>query len=769
MISRRHFLQLGGLAGAGLLIGPRRAWPILYTPPLIPKFTVPLHGLGPTGIPVATADTTTFPGSDYYKIVAGEFRQKFHPAFDKIYAADYPGGFPGTKLWGYADDVASPNHRYLGGLIIANKNRPVRMQMRNNLVDGSGNPLLHPVAPDPTVMDPSVIIPEFAALENRIAVHIHGGHVPWISDGGPFSWFGTPAPGTGIAPVGASKFDVPDMPAPPQGAMTFYYPNDQSARLLWYHDHAYGLTRINAYVGLATGYLLLDPFELSLIKGGFIPDIAHLVPLVLQDKSFVPPGGNKEAGGRGEPGDLYYPSDYNAAGFDTDPPGKVIATPSAVAEFFGDTTVVNGVCYPFLEVEQRRYRFNILNGTQARMFNLQLYVSAPANDPNRNNKGTEIPTVLDSIYGTWQVPDLNEVSPGPKMLQIGTESGFLPFPVLLNKPPAPFTAQVDANGDVIPSTMTYTLLLGGAERADVIIDFSKIPVGTKLILYNDAPGPFPNGDPLADFYTGSVAQGNSHSGDAGFGPNTRTLMQFRVVRRTGKPDPPQMGLLERFALNGLHGRFFGGTQPISMLPILPTLVAKGKPVRRLALYEDFDSHGRLRQLLGDLTGPTLYPETAGEVVQEDAIEVWEIYNATGDTHPIHFHLTDVQILGRAPYVPDPTDPLGRPQFDVNNNPVLAPFRPPDNNERGFKETVRMNPFEVIRVVMKFDLPKLPFKVPFSPRLEAKPYEIKAHEYVWHCHILEHEEHDMMHGLTVVPKRKHRHDAGDDDHEEHDKP
>jgi spore coat protein A len=736
-LSRRQLLQLGGMASAGLLLRPRRAWPFLQTPKGISKFTAPLQGLGPTGIPVAAPNTTTFPGSDYYKIVAGEFRQVFHPDFYTIYGT----GFKGTKLWGYADDVVSPNHRYLGGLIVASKGRPVRLQVRNGLMDSLGMPLKHPVPVDPTAMDiPGVITPEAAALENRIGVHIHGGAVPWISDGGPFAWFGTPDPKTGIAPTGASKFDVPGMPKPPEGAMTFYYPNDQSARLLWYHDHAYGLTRINAYVGLATGYLLTDQFEANLMKLGIIPSMDYLVPLVLQDKSFVPVGGSTDPGGRGEPGDLWYPSEYDPARWEADP-GKTPPVPSCVPEFFGDTTVINGVCYPFLPVEQRRYRFMFLNGSQARMFNLQLYYA--------DASGTEIPLTLDAT-GQWQVPDLKKVKPGPKMIQIGTEGGFLPFPVVLNNPPAPFTAQLDPAGAVIPSTMTYTLLLGGAERADVIIDFSKCPVGSKLILYNDAPGPFPNGDPLYDYYTGATGCGSPGT-PAGVGPNTRTLMQFQVgPRKPGsRPDPSQMDLLEKIAYNGLRGGFAGATRPLSMFPVLPTLASNGKPVRRLGLYEDFDSNGRLRQMLGTLAGPTEYTKSAGEVVREGDTEVWEIYNTTGDTHPIHFHLVDVLVLSRQQFQ---QDAAGVPVLDLNGNPMLVPgtLRGPDNNERGFKETVRMNPGEVIRVIMKFELPKTPFVIPLSTRLK-EVYGVKAHEYVWHCHILEHEEHDMMHALSVMPK------------------
>jgi hypothetical protein len=116
-----------------------------------------------------------------------------------------------------------------------------------------------------------------------------------------------------------------------------------------------------------------------------------------------------------------------------------------------------------------------------------------------------------------------------------------------------------------------------------------------------------------------------------------------------------------------------------------------------------------------------------------------------DTHPIHFHLVNVQLIQRAHFA-----------FDNNGMPIFTPIGPvrgPDANEVGWKETVRMNgvnPFtnqgEVATVIMKFDLPQVPFTMPFSAR-DAFPAQ--ANEYVWHCHILEHEEHDMMRPLVVL--------------------
>jgi spore coat protein A len=140
----------------------------------------------------------------------------------------------------------------------------------------------------------------------------------------------------------------------------------------------------------------------------------------------------------------------------------------------------------------------------------------------------------------------------------------------------------------------------------------------------------------------------------------------------------------------------------------------------------------------------LLEDPATEVVTAGATEVWEIYNNTADTHPIHFHLVDVQIVNRQPFDPG--------QFP--NVVFTGPARVPDANEKGWKETVRMNPGEVTRVVMRFDLPAgLPFTQPTSTRpalaLGAPPTGKIYHEYVYHCHILEHEEHDMMRPLIVV--------------------
>ena len=178
---------------------------------------------------------------------------------------------------------------------------------------------------------------------------------------------------------------------------------------------------------------------------------------------------------------------------------------------------------------------------------------------------------------------------------------------------------------------------------------------------------------------------------------------------------------------------FFTTQPPPLLPF-------GHQPKVKTLNEDFDSFGRLRQRLG-APDATDYLSSPTEIASKGETQMWQIYNTTADVHPMHFHLVNVQVVKREAYA---FDSDGRPQTPLRAIPGTAKL--PDPNEFGWKETVRMNPGEVTTVLMKFDLP--PGTVQPSPRLQAS-YGIRGAEYVWHCHILEHEEHDMMHSLVIT--------------------
>ena len=654
-MDRRYFLKVATMAGTAALIPWRLAYAAFaQTTPLM-KFIQPLRGLGgSTGIPLATVDRTTYPGLDYYKIALREFSDQLHPDL-----------LP-TRLWGYGDAAPGAPFRHLGGVIAARRGVPVRINVLNALPNTHILPVDH-----------SIPGAEIGQAENRAVIHLHGGFVPWASDGGPFHWSD---PG-GLR--GPSVIDWLPTTNPLVLNNDHYYPNDQSARLMWYHDHAIGITRLNAYAGLASGYVLRDAAEEALIASGAIP--SREIPLIIQDKIF-----NTD-------GSLWYPGVYDQQFFAYMPPpgAPPLPVPSTGAEFWGDTMLVNGTAYPYAEVEPRRYRLRILNACNTRFVTLRLVYA----------KGPAFPDSAEP----------NPNLPGPAFQQIGTEGGFLPAPAVVS---------VDRN--------TLPLILAPAERADVIVDFGKAAPGDTLILYNDAPVPFPGGTPLADFYVGNNRLAAPPS--PGFGPNTRTLMQFRVMPRVGAVEGKPVKLR------------LPPSDPPLLVPIGVMTPPPGAVVRDLTLNEAIDQYGRLAQLLGTNvpTAPgafgRAYEDPATETPAVGAVEFWRIFNLSADAHPIHFHLVNVQVVSRQAFK--------AAQYNGAPTSVGAPI-PPDPNELGWKETVRMNPGECTTVAMQFTLPVVKdwrtpgatISVPPSPRTGGN-------EYVWHCHILEHEEHDMMRPLIV---------------------
>ncbi len=183
-------------------------------------------------IPVAIPNKTAFPGSDYYEIELGQFTQKLH------------SDLPNTTLRGYRQtNTVDPNvssFHYLGPLIVATNGTPVRVKFTNSLPIGAGGNLFIPV--DTTLpgagMGPlGMNVSPINYTQNRATLHLHGGTTPWISDGTPDQWI-TPANEFTAYPKGVSVYNVPDMPDPGNGSQTFFYTNQQSARLMFYHDHA---------------------------------------------------------------------------------------------------------------------------------------------------------------------------------------------------------------------------------------------------------------------------------------------------------------------------------------------------------------------------------------------------------------------------------------------------------------------------------------------------------------------------------------------------
>jgi spore coat protein A, manganese oxidase len=716
-LTRRQFLKSAAVTGIGMALplkfGVRSAHAFAQSPGLT-KFADPMPQFG-AQIPLAASDGTRTWGTvtaTHYSIDIGQFKQLVHSDFiTPGKPAFISTTFSGTNFRGYGQ---AGNFAHLGTAIIANRSEAVQITFTNKLTGIKG-----PIPVDISLPGPN-------QNNNRAAVHLHGGFIPWISDGGPHDWFD---------PTGGSGLSFPNNqvlnPAAMAGQAEYYYPNDQSARLMWYHDHAWGITRTNAYAGIASGYLITDAVEQSLIgvtdNGGsyfgLLGGLGEGTPLVIQDKIFVPQNINiidptwlsvvDDPG----PGNLWYAHVYDPTRWRLYKGGKGTLPPpdpSNIPEFFGDTMLMNGHVSPFMEVPPKRVRFRLLNACNARFVNLQLFMDDGSADGITLNPKTLIPTN----------------PPGPPMVQIGTEAGFLPAPVVFTPPTTPFN----------PVTFNGTMLLGPAERADFIIDFNGLPNGAKIILYTDAPAPFPVGDPRNDYFPG--APKNPTITTPGMTPNTRQIMQFKVNTALGTADATGFTTFVAH-LNAQWTSVFNDSHPgepllapIITAPAVPTVPA---PTRTLTLNEDFDQYGRLIQRIGTNvplykgTFARNYMDTPTENVVSGATEVWQIANLTGDTHPIHFHLVNFQIIARQP-------------FNVKNfagvPAVTGPARGPDPNEAGWKETIRMNPGEVITVIAKFTLPTVPFTVPASPRTGGN-------EYAYHCHILDHEEHDMMRPLVVT--------------------
>jgi PKD repeat protein/FtsP/CotA-like multicopper oxidase with cupredoxin domain len=844
----------------------------------IRKFVDSLPGLNTANannlgqyIPIAIANTTAFQGTDYYEIELGEFTGRMH--------SDLPNTtFRGYRQTNTADPTVSQFH-YLGPLIIATRDRPVRVKFTNNLSAGAGGNLFIPV--DTTVMGAGMgplgmNITPVNYTQNRATLHLHGGATPWISDGTPYQWI-TPANEYTSYPEGVSVYDVPDMPNPGNGSQTFFYTNQQSARLMFYHDHAHGITRLNVYAGEAAGYLVTDDAEQFMINGtaspinpaggSVLPDVG--IPLIIQDKTWVdantiaaqdPTWNSGTNPGAPNTGDLWYPHVYmpaqdpfvdtgvNAYGrwhygpwffpptdvqfgpvanpyYPTEPELQIPGTPnpSAVGEAFMDTPIVNGAAYPNMTVEPRAYRFRILSAADDRFFNLQLYV-ADANvttaDGRNNTEVRMVPAVTTPGFpADWPtdnreggVPD--PATRGPSFIQIGTEGGFLPAPVVV--PNQPITYVNDPTRFDFGNADKHALLLAAAERADVIVDFSQY-AGKTLILYNDAPAAFPAGVAVYDYYTGApdrTANGGSPGTQPGYGPNTRTIMQIKVNNTAPALAYDVVKLNAVFANTTGKRGVFESTQPPIIIPQIAYNSAYNANItvnnfariadhfknftalsgvqfnitfQPKALHDEmgavYDEYGRMSGMLGlevpsrtSVTSqfmPFGYASPPTDVLMTslgemagpqpgDGTQIWRLSHNGVDTHPIHWHMYNVQIINR----------VGWDGF----------IRAPDPAELGWKDTLRVSPLEDTIVALRPVAVTVPFAVPDQIRsidptmplggvLKGPPAggwfdpqgnpvgmnggtDILNHlvnfgwEYVWHCHILAHEEMDMMHSQAV---------------------
>ena len=293
--------------------------------------------------------------------------------------------------------------------------------------------------------------------------------------------------------------------------------------------------------------------------------------------------------------------------------------------------------------------------------------------------------------------------------------------------------------------LVQPLLLAPAERADLVCDFTGIAAGTEFILYNDAPGPFPGGGGSFDYYPGNPETPTS---TPGYGPNTRTLLKIRVKAPTGTVKA--LNPFIRLSTRGLKE-----VPLVNQIPFVPTPIPNKVrvsgvtypvTVRTLTLNEGFDEYGRLAQFLGSDTvapnsiDPAFFGRTYLDTPTENVAERERSRSGRSPTcRPIPTRSISTSLTSRSS-----TASRSRPPGSAvrsRSSPRAARWRPTLTSSATRKRSGRI-PDEVIAVIMKFDLPKVPFTVPASPRTGG-------HEYVWHCHILEHEEHDMMRPLVVT--------------------
>lgn len=614
--------------------------------------------------------------------------------------------------------------------------------------------------------------------------HLHGGEIPSYFDGGPDGWFtptGLNGPGfstfnalfggetgTGYTkgPAGARSFErwlsKRSFAQPGAGKATYIYDNAQEPGTVWFHDHGLGITRTNVYSGLEAFYFIRQPGN----EPKNLPTGAYEIEMAIQDRQFDTNG------------QLYFPDGYDngsvlaacGSGLPGDPclngpPPNPGIHPFWIPEFIGDVAIVNGAPWPVLQVEPRRYLFRLLDGANARMWDL---------------------TFGDTTAGESQ----------PPVYVIGDDDNYLDAPAPVSK-----------------------VFIAPGQRSYVIVDFSKVPFGSNVTMTNDAPVPFPSGLSPVPFTVGGV----QFPADQ---PQMHNVMQFQVTVPLKKADkscnpekgqckrPSKIVSLAKVTSNGSHvdkkrqlilkefegvGQFGGPGGPDEVL----VQNTKWDGLLSPGIAGDFSTDGM------------------SELPQVGSIEEWEIINLTVDAHPMHTHLTQFQILSRQPYDVDGTmgsgipggyigNPAGPPPngtpgawakafypggdttqppectgksyvnpdplaFNpcpaygpplpyntanadgaVGGNPAVGPYLlgspvAPPAFENGWRDTAIAYPGQVLRLLVRWT-PTSAAQKPGKSLTGKSLYTFDPTAgpgYVWHCHIVDHEDNEMMRPYRVI--------------------
>ena len=656
------------------------------------------------------------------------------------------GGTPvPTPLWGYGD-ASDDIYTWPGRTFVVKSGEPLRVTWENKLrYVGQGNDPLDPLItgkdnsslfgndPDYDFTDRSVIdeslhwayslmgYTDYSIADNGVPIvpHVHGGHTDYQFDGNPEFFF-------------SSKWAVM---GPQWVGKEFMYDNSQPAGTIWYHDHALGITRLNVYAGMAGFYIIRDDYDTGRKNNPLdLPVFPYEVALAIQDRMFK------------ENGELFYPAfpgDPFYEGFIIDEEADLPEDdfpdggPTALAEFFGDHMLVNGVIWPKMDVEPRNYRLRLLNGCDSRFLAVQFF-EVPSGETDFTNATGPLPFTV-----------------------IGSDQGLASS----------------------PTTGQNTLLIETGSRYDIIFDFKTVEFGNRVIMKNIG---------------GDEPFGGDIPGPQEFGETDR-IMAFDVNLSFSNSSKDVTPIQDESALSSYlsYREDYAGYQLDGV-----------DRTRMVALFEGKDEFGRLQPLLGTAEKATDYlgnyinwPNTSvyssvgltgpmeGSIAWHSpttenpalgSIEEWEAWNVTGDAHPVHLHLVHFEILGREEIVWDTnTIEAGDTLLDgttateddetrvIPNAKALSPANngtylvtqptvqhnsvagDPSTYGSGFRIVnptsggVVTKPDEYVENAPKDMVTALPGQV---TRIKAK-FD-KPGRYVWHCHILSHEDHEMMRVLYV---------------------
>lgn len=621
---------------------------------------------------------------------------------------------PVTPAWTYDGLLPGP-------VIVVDAGERVRAKQVNDIVgtlpyrhvvvdDGANGVAMNDAGSDGTSTDPvdAEEAAHAAALRAWTVVHLHGAPTAPDSDGWPDNVIGTG--GKRHDEYRFARESWPMTAADGSGTTVF---RSAAAPMYWYHDHGMGVTRLNVYAGLAGAWLVRDRLERQL---GLPTDEDHEIPLVIADRNLDTVDGT--AGGALTGAMLH----------------KVQV---GVRESFAPVTLVNGLAWPRCTVDRQVHRLRILNGSNARTYRLHFHALRHADD----NPGDTLPAAA--------------------VQQVGTDGGLL-------------GAAVD-----LPDT---GLVLSPGERADVLVDFGLLADDVQhVVVWNSALAPFNGAAPAAD--TGAAVE-------AGFLP-TPHVMRFDLTcgdRRPGLPHGPIAGMAldpafrrvsaDHHRLPADHGH--------TLVALLEEEVIQrddhGDPRRdpltnAVVTHPMLFVHEMVPAEVADRSGCNLYLQevesvdpvdpaqlvttragiqltlpgdptryvTAGKRFNDGTMtmatlgawHLWKIINLSPDTHPFHIHLSQFQALSRVELTPAPADPADprTVRFTTTTPGVL------DDNEQGWKDTFRVNPGD------RDDNDNL---VTAEMVTVAGCFASHAGRYVYHCHILEHEDTEMMRKFVVVP-------------------